>query len=211
MPGLLHAVQTIAGKLPYRDPADKETVRRLLSERTDLEDSNDEGWTAFMWAVRCQLDDITQLLADAGADTSRRHDAELILAAGSKDGALARHALTHGADVEFKSTGGWSPLETAAFNGSAEVVEALILAGASVPRDSLSILGIMDITDHIIDPIELELVYARVIELLLAHGATPHVIAYDGGPLIDTFPAYHYPTIHRVLSTAIAASPPPTA
>ena len=85
------------------------------------------------------------------------------------------------------------------------------MANAPVLPESLLVLGEMDITDYKIDPVELESVYARIIDLLLAHGASLHIIAYDGRPLIDTFPARNYPNIHRVLSAGIAALSPPIA
>lgn len=91
-------------------------------------------------------------------------------------------------------------VELAAYHGQADVLEALIHAGAKVPATALRVLGEMDITDWLIDPIELEKEYARVAQLLLDHGASPDVLAHDGRPLIETFPAHHYPHIHRVLS-----------
>jgi len=69
-----------------------------------------------------------------------------------------------------------------------------------VPPKAMRVLGEMDITDHMIDPIELEERYARVAQISLDHGATSDVRAYDGRPLIDTFPARCYPHIHHVLS-----------
>jgi len=91
-------------------------------------------------------------------------------------------------------------VELAAYHGYHEVLEALIRAGAIVPRDAMRILGDQDITDWKIDPIELEPDYARVAQILLDHGATSDVLAYDGRPLIETFPARYYPHIHNVLS-----------
>jgi hypothetical protein len=91
-------------------------------------------------------------------------------------------------------------IELAAYHGGYEVLDALIRAGANVPSDALKVLGEMDITDNKIDPIERELDYARVARILLDHGATPDVPAYNGRPLIETFPECYYPQIHRVLA-----------
>lgn len=90
----------------------------------------------------------------------------------------------------------------AAYHGDDEVLEALIRAGATVPRDALRVLGDQDITDWKIDPIELEEDYARVAQILLDHGATPQVLAYNGKTLIESFPAAQYPHLHSVLSRA---------
>jgi len=94
----------------------------------------------------------------------------------------------------------------AAFFGQADILEALIEAGAQVGPFDLERLGEMDITDYMIDPIEKERDYARVAEILIRHGATPNVTAYNGRPLISTFPERTYPTLHRVLATAISKS-----
>ncbi len=96
----------------------------------------------------------------------------------------------------------------AALHGQPEVLTALIAGGATVPTDVLTVLGEMDITDWMIDPICREEDYARVAEILLAHGASPHVIAYNGRPLITTFPEGSYPRLHRALSDALARTDP---
>ena len=99
---------------------------------------------------------------------------------------------------------GRSLLGLAAYHGLPEVVAALIAAGACVPPNALATLGDEDITDWKIDPIERELDYAHVAEILLAHGASPNVTAFNDQPLISTFPPDRYPHLHRLLSEAIA-------
>lgn len=98
-----------------------------------------------------------------------------------------------------------SLVELATYQGQPEVLTALIRAGARVQANALQVLGEMEITDHMIDPIELDEHYARVAQILLDHGATLNVSAYDGRPLIETFPARYYPRIHRVLSRGRAS------
>jgi hypothetical protein len=113
-------------------------------------------------------------------------------------GAAAR-AIADGADpngIYAEASMVW----LATFHGQPEVLAALIRGGARIQPDALKTLGEMEITDHMIDPIELEEHYARVAQILLDHGATVEVSAYDGRPLIETFPARYYPRIHRVLS-----------
>lgn len=117
-----------------------------------------------------------------------------------EDDASSVPALVAGGEDPNGTYADMSLVALATYNGSPDVLEALISGGARVPPDALSTLGDMDITDYKIDPIELEKHYARVAQILLDHGATPDVPAYDGRPLIETFPAQYYPHIHRVLS-----------
>lgn len=118
------------------------------------------------------------------------------------DAAGVALAIARGEDPNGEFAG-CTLLQLAVYHGQPEILSALIAGGARVPADALSTLGEMDITDFKIDPIALEPRYAKVAEILLAHGATPHVLAYTGEPLITTFPAQYYPNIHRVLTRAI--------
>jgi hypothetical protein len=124
------------------------------------------------------------------------------------DLSAAREILAAGADPNGELPG--CPHRTlvwlATFHGRPEILEALIAAGASVPESALDPLGQMDITDHMIDPIHLERRYAAVAATLIEHGASPNVTAYDGRPLIATFPEGSCPTLHRVLADAISTA-----
>ncbi len=117
---------------------------------------------------------------------------------------LAQRAIANGADLVSKLKDiSYTPLGWATYGGHADIVEALVDAGAPVPVNALEVLGEMEITDFQIDPAELEPVYARVAEALITHGASPCVKAFNGKPLIETFPSEYYPNIHRVLSNAL--------
>jgi hypothetical protein len=105
-----------------------------------------------------------------------------------------------GGDDPNGSHGSMTLVELAAFHGQHHVLEALIHAGARVPQDALTVLGVMDVTDYMIESPEEEENYARTARILLDHGATPNVLADDGRPLIETFPEHQYPKIHGVLS-----------
>jgi len=115
------------------------------------------------------------------------------------DSARVPQIVAAGADPNG-SYAGKRLVELAAYHGDDKMVFALIAAGATVPRDALRVLGEIDIKDWKIDGPESEGSYARAAQHLIEHGATPHVSAEDGGPLIETFPASDYPNIHRVLS-----------
>jgi ankyrin repeat protein len=130
---------------------------------------------------------------------------ELYEAIRIQDLELVRKAISRGADLASTLHGlSYTPLGWATFHGLANIVEALVNAGAPVPTNALQPLGVMDITDYMIDPIELEPDYARVTEILIANGASPNINDYEGKPLIESFPAKYYPNIHGVLSEALA-------
>jgi hypothetical protein len=71
-----------------------------------------------------------------------------------------------------------------------------------VPANALWPLGEMDVTDYMIDSAEDERAYAEVASILMRHDASEDIDAYDGGPLLSTFPEHVSPTIHRVLLDA---------
>ena len=91
-------------------------------------------------------------------------------------------------------------IELAAYHGDAEMVAALINAGARVPKNALGVMGDIDVTDNKISSREAEEDYAKVAELLIAQGANTDALAYTGGPLVEAFPPDRYPNIHRVLT-----------
>ena len=95
-------------------------------------------------------------------------------------------------------------LETATLWGREAIVLALLGSGANVTSDSLSVLGQMDVTDWIIESRDVESRFARIAAMLIQRGASPHVTAWNGRPLIDLFSEELYPNIHRVLADAIA-------
>lgn len=210
MSKIVRAVQEIFAKREKGEPSSLDELRSLIAAGAPLDDRTELGWTAFMNAVYDGLDDVAELLKNAGADSSRYGDVLLFRAIMQDDDVnLARKALSDGANPNCQFMTGCSALWLAAYHGCAKIVEIMVRAGAQVPLDALLPLGEMDITDWKIDPIELEVGYARVAEILLAHGASPHVTAYDGQPLITRFPEHRYPNIHRVLAEAISRQIPP--
>jgi ankyrin repeat protein len=209
MSKIRRSVQEIYAERQRGEPSNLDELRRLIAAGASLDDQDEYGWTAFMGAVYDGLDDVAELLKNAGADSSRYGDVLLFRAITQDDDAdLARKAFMHGANPNCQFMTGCSALWLVTFHGCAKIVEILVQAGAQVPLDALLPLGEMDITDWKIDPIELEVHYARVAEILLKHGASPHVTAHNGQPLITTFPERSYPSIHRVLAEAISRQIP---
>jgi len=118
-----------------------------------------------------------------------------------RDPNLARKELDAGADPNEPYTN-FNYVELATFQGVPEVLNELIKAGGRVDANSLRPLGEMDITDWMINSDEDEVRYAEVARILIDHGATPAITAYDGAELIDTFPSQYYPRVHQILTEA---------
>jgi ankyrin repeat protein len=107
------SVDVEAASSPIADAAEKqnrEAIRSLLRQKADVNAPQVDGTTALHWAVR--LDDL---------DT-----ADLLIRAGAKVGVTNRDGAT--------------PLQLAAMNGSAAMIEKLVKAGAD-PNASLSSSG----------------------------------------------------------------------
>jgi ankyrin repeat protein/mono/diheme cytochrome c family protein len=114
---------------------DRATARRLVADGAHVNDRNDAGATALMWAV----DDLemTRLLVDRGADVNARSDdgrTALIVAAGRHGAApVVTLLLEHRADPSASAPGQGdktSPLLEAALAGEAETLRLLLAAGA---------------------------------------------------------------------------------
>jgi Protein of unknown function (DUF3239) len=132
---------------------------------------------------------------------------ELYEAIRTGDLELARKAISRGADLTSILHGiSYTPLGWATYSGLPDILEALVNAGAPVPIDALKPLGDEDMTDWKIQSDKEEEAYARVAQILIAHGASPDFNAYDGQPLIESFPEKFYPILHRVLSEALGRS-----
>lgn len=136
---------------------------------------------------------------------SDARDSALVRAVSEDDLAAVRSALAAGADPNELRRSGRSVLETATLWGREAIVLALLGSGANVTSDSLCVLGQMDVTDWIIESRDVESRFARIAAMLIQRGASPHVTAWNGRPLIDLFSEELYPNIHRVLADAIAA------
>jgi len=113
MVALLAAGNAAAASSPVADAAqrqNREALRTLLRQKADVNTPQVDGTTALHWAVR--LDDL---------DT-----ADLLIRAGAKVGAANREGVT--------------PMQLAALNGNAAMIEKLVKAGAD-PNAPLSASG----------------------------------------------------------------------
>ena len=128
-----------------REHQNFDSLKRLLSEGADpnykAEWYNDGSPTLHQWALHAHVDAV-QLLLDHGADTSILDNlgrSALEYAAGalnwaetSKAEQVVKLLIQAGADVNVKSTLGFTPLMWAAIAGNLEITKLLIEKGANI-------------------------------------------------------------------------------
>ena len=114
---------------------DVDLVRRLLTERQDVNAALGDGSTALHWAVHWNDVETTRLLIRAGAAVSTADDygvTPLLLAAENGTLALVDALLEAGAPAAAALPTGETALMTAARTGRSDVVAALVSRGADV-------------------------------------------------------------------------------
>ena len=114
---------------------DRETVRSLLDQGTDVNVSEGDGATALAWAVHRDDLETAQLLLRAGAQPDAANNygvTPLSLACTNRNAVLVEKLLQAGANPNAAQWTGETPLMTCAFTGTAEGVKALLAHGADV-------------------------------------------------------------------------------
>ena len=114
---------------------DRQTVRVLLKQRTDVNVRAHDGSTALLWAAHWNDLETAELLIRAGADVNAANDLRttpLSLACTNANAALVDRLLTAGANPNTPIATGETPVMTCAGTGSAEAVRMLIARGADV-------------------------------------------------------------------------------
>jgi uncharacterized protein len=125
---------------PVADAArreDRDTVRALLQQGSDVNAPQGDGMSALHWAAERGDAAMARMLVTAGANvkavTRIGQYTPLHVAAKSGDLAVVALLLDAGADVDARTTpGGTTPLHLAAASGNAAVVSALLDHGADV-------------------------------------------------------------------------------
>src|SRR5262245_47683936 len=114
---------------------DKESVRSLLKQTSDVNSGQADGTTALHWAARWNDLETAELLIKAGANvkaTNRETATPLYLAAVNGSAPMLETLLKAGADPNSALLGGETALMTAANTGSADAVKVLLKYGAAV-------------------------------------------------------------------------------
>ena len=136
------SVNTKPSLIPLFWPSDKpdiDTVRQLLTQGASLKDTDDDGRTPLMIALRQNYGiEIIKLLIDAGSDINARdNDGRTVLMVAAlyhTDPAIIRLLLDKGCDVKAKSRYGETALTEAAYNRKIplEFMKMLIDSGSDV-------------------------------------------------------------------------------
>ena len=114
---------------------DREAVRALVKQHSDVNAPGADGTTALHWAVRADDLETASLLIHAGANvnvTNRYGVRPLSLAAKNGNVAMIQTLLKAGADANGATLEGESVLLTAARTGSVPAINALLAQGANV-------------------------------------------------------------------------------
>jgi TonB family protein len=156
-----------------------QSVRALLAETaTGVDEADERGWTALMYAVEGGHDDVVARLLEAGASPNLHNpsgEAALHLAARHGRTASARLLLGAGADLGIRDSEGRTPLYRAIERRRADVIE--LLQAAALARGT----GLMSRTttespDETLPPTIVESAPAPYTESALAQGIEGRVV-----------------------------------
>lgn len=147
--------------------ADRDTVRSLLQQKTDVNAPQPDGMTALHWAVRQDDLETAQLLIRAGAkvDASTRYGVTpLYFGCVNGNAAMIDALLRAGADPNSANPGGETALMTATRTGRLDAVKLLLDRGAAVNAKE-SVRGQTALMWAVMEN------HPAVVQLLLANGA----------------------------------------
>jgi ankyrin repeat protein len=104
-------------------------------EYTDIDESDEEGWTALIWASQCGHETVVEILVDVGADVNAQggeYGNALCAASDGGHGKIVQMLVEAGADVNAQGGYYGNALQVASSGGHEKVVQMLIDAGADV-------------------------------------------------------------------------------
>jgi len=154
-------------------------LRMAIHQKENLDERNDDGWTPYMWAIRCGHREAAEELKNAGADTSGHFDAALLNAVFENNLANCVNALRKGANPN-RSFADSTIMGCAAGHGFYQLVEEMIGHGAKVESEILFEVCHWETADWKVNSQEHAGEFAKVVKAFLDAGADPYVKNADG-------------------------------
>jgi ankyrin repeat protein len=149
--------------------ADRETIRRLVQQKTDVNTTEADGTTALHWASYRDDGESAEMLIRAGANVNAANDlgaTPLWTASLNGSASMVKRLLAAGASPNAALLLGETPLMVAARTGNADVVQQLLERGAQVnARAARGQTALMWAVAQ---------KHPDVVKVLLAHGADVH-------------------------------------
>jgi cytohesin len=123
------------GFAPLSAAASARIATMLIERGADVNAANRFGGTALLLAAQEDRADVVETLLLAGADANKADEKRLAPLSVAASAAIATMLIEHGAHVNAANRSCETALQIAAVEGRADVVEALVQAGADVMAD----------------------------------------------------------------------------
>jgi ankyrin repeat protein len=192
----------------------QEALQLLIANRANVNNQDQDGATALIWAAEAGKEKVVELLLQAGASTqlkTRKNIHALYIAAQNGHQSVARNLLDKGAEVDERGHSGFTALWPAVSNGHTEVARLLLDRGANpniadekkvTPLEIAAVKGHVEIVRMLLEKgaapnpqDELGMTplfrasllgHEAIVRLLLAHGADPNISSESmgGTPLL---------------------------
>ena len=133
----VHGMSSVKKLLDAAEEGDEESVRRLISEGVDVNEADDDGWTALMGASSEGHEGVVSILLENGAVVDQADDngwTALMCAARRNQVEVVKLLLNNGANVDKATNTGSTALWLASQLGCAAAVAVLLEHNADINK-----------------------------------------------------------------------------